>query len=253
MTRFKIKTGLGILLLLLLYTTTVNADEGGLVVSRVDNDNIVPYTVSLKSGCGVQAANYTLSYKENALEYLDQQEGSAASADNAMFVTNLDLDNKWLKLGYISTEPNQEGGVLLTIRFKNTGAGTGKTVLGLAVDEMKDGNGNDLSANISGDTSVGLLPAGVTINDAGAAPQEIRIAAAENAEPDKSSEAAKDQNDQPGSQALNGDSNHQKTDMTLSLHSIMILFVILAVLALALILALVVKKKRDEVSEGCDQ
>ena len=97
MTRFKIKTGLGILLLLLLYTTTVNADEGGLVVSRVDNDDIVTYTVSLESGCGVQAANYTLSYKENALEYLDQQEGSAASADNAMFVTNLDLDTIRLK------------------------------------------------------------------------------------------------------------------------------------------------------------
>ncbi|MCB6571003.1 hypothetical protein LI142_15995 [Eubacterium limosum] len=253
MTRFKIKRGLVILLLLLLYTTNVNAAEGGLVVNRVDNDDIVTYIVSLESGCGVQAANYTLSYKEDALEYLDQQEGSAASADNAMFVTNLNLDNKWLKLGYISTDPNQEGGVLLTIRFKNTDAGTEKHVLGLAVDEMKDGNGNDLSPNISGDTSVGLLPAGVTINDAGAAPQEIRIAVTENSEPDKSSEAAEDQNDQPRSQALNGDMDHQKTDMTLSLQSIMILCVILAVLALALILVLVVKKKRDEGSEDCDQ
>ena len=86
MTRLKIKIGLMLILFMLACTITSYAGEGGLSVTRSDEGDLAVYTIRLAPDSKVQAANYTLSYKDGALEFLDQQEGPAASADGAMFV-----------------------------------------------------------------------------------------------------------------------------------------------------------------------
>ena len=242
MTRLKIKIGLMLILFMLACTITSYAGEGGLSVTRSDEGDLAVYTIRLAPDSKVQAANYTLSDKDGALEFLDQQEGPAASADGAMFVTNLDTEGKWLKLGYISTNPDQEDGTLLTVRFKKTDEASEMPIIGLAVDEMKDGDGNDLPQSISGDSSVGVVPSGETINDAGIIPQAVQTSSIEDKGNNK--DAVKSENAGNMSEQLNGNASESPEKKAgIPGKSMATLCIILGILAVILIIVAVLKKK----------
>lgn len=247
MTRLKIKTGLIVVLCMMVCITTAYADEGGLSVSRSDEGDIVAYTISLMPESRIQAANYTLSFKEGALEFLDQQDGPAASADGAMFITNLNTDSKWLKLGYISTNPNQEGGTLVTVRFKKIGEELDKPVVGLSVDEIKDGDGNDLPQNILGDNSVGKLPSGVTINDTNTTPQSLPALSEQTGGDGKTEEVSgnTDVQSNTSTEKAGVGLGNQGEKTELPIKNIIALCSILVVLAAVLIITVVVKGKRN--------
>ena len=115
-------------------------------------------------------------------------------------------------------------------------------IIGLAVDEMKDGDGNDLPQSISGDSSVGVVPSGETINDAGIIPQAVQTSSIEDKGNNK--DAVKSENAGNMSEQLNGNASESPEKKAgIPGKSMATLCIILGILAVILIIVAVLKKK----------
>jgi len=167
---------LSTLFFILIGTTTVFAEEGGLIVTKSDQGEDVYYTVSMAQGSNINAGDLEFTYKDEDLQYVDWVQADTTLANGGIFACNPDTANKRILVSYATLQDTSAGGDIVTFHFKRTQTDEtsstpvlGITVTGLYTNQA-DSEGNTTTAitpQISGDQSVAVVPEGTTIEDAG--------------------------------------------------------------------------------------
>ena len=167
---------LSTLFFILIATTTVFAEEGGLIVTKSDQGEDVYYTVSMAQGSNINAGDLEFTYKDENLQYVDWVQADTTLANSGIFACNPDTANQRILVSYATLQDTSAGGDIVTFHFKKTQSDetTSTPVLGITVTGLytneEDGEGNTTAAvtpQISGDQSVAVVPEGTTIENAG--------------------------------------------------------------------------------------
>ena len=232
------------LFFILIGTTTVFAEEGGLIVTKSDQGEDVYYTVSMAQGSNINAGDLEITYKDKNLEYVDWVQADSALANNGLLACNPDTANKRILVSYATLQDTSAGGDIATFHFKkleNEDSSStpvlGITVKGLYANGDDEDNTVAIIPQISGDKSVAVVTEGKTIEDAGdtaIALSEDQSVAAEVQSAENDTEEAT-QNDEEEAQT----SNNQWMPMA----------VVIILVVLGMILIFVQRKKHRKKSD----
>lgn len=154
------------MILILLSAGPVLASEGGLDLSKSDNGGTVTYTLSLTPGSNIQAADYVLSYRDDALEFSGFSKGAVATADNTLIQVNPKTDEQKIYISFATLNDTASGGKIVSLDFRKTGDAGSNPVIGVDVQDQFNIDSADIRPVVTGDDSVAIVYAGKSVKDA---------------------------------------------------------------------------------------
>ena len=239
--RKKITSGILISVLIsLLFSSAAFAEEGTTEIVKSIEGDVAVYSMNLTANSKINAADFVLSYDNQALQFMDMQNGPLAMSGESLLVTNHIEEEKKIYASYASLNDNKETGTILTVRFKilepEVVENNTKPVIGVNVKDQFDYDCNEIVEKVlTWDASVAMVDEEKGITDTDANPQSLP------AENNKSFETG---------QQKSSKQQTKQTDLpdTVDTSTGLIVggIVLVAALTVVILLAIKNKKKNDE-------